>query len=573
MKTLITSLFVCLFMLQSGAQTQSVSGTVTDAEDVPLMGANISISGTTMGVQTDYNGKFSIEGMKGQELVFTYVGMKPFKMTISRTETVKIAMEEKAEALDPIVIGVYGVPKDQKRRPYAVTEISGRELENKPQADISRALVGKIPGAQITGVSGISGSGTNFVIRSMSSITGNNQPLFVVDGMPINTSTNTQGGFEGGITVVSSRIMDLDPNNIKKVKVLKGLSAAVLYGEQGRNGVILITTKTGDFSDEALAPDLPYSERILQEQERIRTGLANERTALEMGYKSPFQSSVVKIVNSNNKFETFLKELELHKSNPTFYIDVFNRFKKADPALANRMLEEFVKINSESRPLLKVLAFKLEEEGRNDLATQIYRRIYDKDPAHIGAARDLALSLHALGNQQEAIELISKALVQIQNNSDNASENSYMDVLKTELTNMLSSETIENYEAIEKTTADLRIVMDWNRTEIDLDMKVIDPNLDTTSFNNPKSSMGGQLLGNAGPGMGPETFQLQKIQTGSYYIKVGEGNGSTGEMGDDVYVKLTIFRNYGTPSETKEIQLIRIINTEETHLMDRIAVL
>ncbi|QNJ99156.1 tetratricopeptide repeat protein [Constantimarinum furrinae] len=574
MKTLITSL-LCLLVFQLSGQTFTVSGTVTDSNNMPLLGANISISGTKTGVQTDYDGNFSIAGKKGQELVFSFVGMKPFKMEITKTESVEVVLEEKAEALDPIVIGVYGIPKDYKRRPYAVTEISGTEIENKPQADVSRALVGKIPGAQITATSGVSGSGTNFTIRSMSSITGSNQPLFVIDGMPINTSTNAQGGFEGGVTVVSSRIMDIDPNNIKKVKVLKGLSAAVLYGEQGRNGVVLITTKTGDFSDQELAPELPYGERILEEQERLRTKLANERTAVEQGYKSPFQSSVITIINSVKKYETYLKEQERYGSNPAFYIDVYNRFKKADSQLASKILEGFVNVNANKRQLLKVLAFKLEEEGRFDLAVSLYKKIHKNHPNDPSAIRDLALAMQATDQSDVADELLKSAIAIGDSRVKNSSQQSFSSVLRTELANMLSSEEIQNKKEIRKqyTTADLRIVMDWNRPEIDLNMIVVDPNLEEISLENPKSSSGGIMLGNHGASMGPETFLLEHIQSGSYYIKVGEGPENAHELRGDVFVKLTIFRNFGKPDQTREIQVIKVTNIEDNHLMERIAVL
>ena len=124
--------------------------------------------------------------------------------------------------------------------------------ENAPEenkSDLAKikkiASASKTPVLGITGTGGASGSGTNFIIRSKSSITGNNQPLFIVDGVPFDGSTNNQTGFGGGNSVTSSRFLDLDPNNIESVSILKGLSAAVLYGQQGRNGVVLITTKNG----------------------------------------------------------------------------------------------------------------------------------------------------------------------------------------------------------------------------------------------------------------------------------------------------------------------------------------
>jgi len=138
-----------------------------------------------------------------------------------------------------------GIKKDKRALGYAVTTIDQGLIEKRPEADVSRILQGKIPGVNITSTGGVSGTGTNIIIRGYSSITGSNQPLFVVDGVPFNSNTNQQNSFAAGGVTSSSRMLDLDPNSIESVSVLKGLSATVLYGDQGRNGVILVTTKGG----------------------------------------------------------------------------------------------------------------------------------------------------------------------------------------------------------------------------------------------------------------------------------------------------------------------------------------
>lgn len=128
---------------------------------------------------------------------------------------------------------------------YAVSGVDQKDIQDRPLADVGRVLQGKIPGVSVTSTSGVSGTGTNIVIRGYSSITGSNQPLFVVDGVPFNSNTNQRGGFTQGGQSSSSRFLDLDPNSIESVTVLKGLAATVTYGDQGRNGVILVTTKSG----------------------------------------------------------------------------------------------------------------------------------------------------------------------------------------------------------------------------------------------------------------------------------------------------------------------------------------
>jgi TonB-linked SusC/RagA family outer membrane protein len=144
-----------------------------------------------------------------------------------------------------VVVTAIGIEKEKKALGYAVTTVGDEQIQNRPEADVARVLQGKVAGVNITATNGNSGAGTNIIIRGYSSATGSNQPLFVVDGVPFNTNTNAEAGFGSGGATTSSRFLDIDPNNIENISVLKGLSATVLYGDQGRNGVILVTTKSG----------------------------------------------------------------------------------------------------------------------------------------------------------------------------------------------------------------------------------------------------------------------------------------------------------------------------------------
>lgn len=241
----ILTLLLALVVQLTFAQEKTISGTVTDNGGLPLPGVNIIVKGTSNGTQSDFDGNYSISASMGQTLVFSYVGFKTTERPVGAASNISIQMEEDAQALEEVVVTGYGIPREKKALGYAVSTLEAEAVENKPESDVVRTLNGKVAGVQITGTGGATGSGTNFIIRSKSSITGSNQPLFIVDGVPFDGGTNQQSGFAGGNSVTSSRFLDLDPNNIESVSVLKGLSAAVLYGQQGRNGVVLITTKNG----------------------------------------------------------------------------------------------------------------------------------------------------------------------------------------------------------------------------------------------------------------------------------------------------------------------------------------
>lgn len=240
----ILTLFLALVAQISFAQDKTISGTVTDADGLPLPGVNILVQGTTSGTQTDFDGNYSIQASAGDVLTYTYLGMRAETRTVGAANSINVQMTEDTQALEEVVVTAQGIKREKKALGYAVTTVGSEDLEEKTEGDIGRVLRGKASGVNITQQSGISGSGTNIIIRGYQSFSQDNQPLFIVDGVPFSSDTNTPGSFVDGNNG-SSRFLDLDPNSIASVSVLKGLSAATLYGEQGKNGVILITTKAG----------------------------------------------------------------------------------------------------------------------------------------------------------------------------------------------------------------------------------------------------------------------------------------------------------------------------------------
>jgi len=181
-----------------------------------------------------------------QTLVFSFIGLQTQEVAVGERTSVDVQMALDVTQLTEVVVTAQGIEREQKALGYAQTTISSAALANKPETDVGRALQGRTPGLQILNSSGLAGSGSRVNIRGNSSITGDTQPLWVVNGVPISTATNDINGndFRDG-NIAPSRFLDIDPNNIESISVLRGLSATTLYGSQGRNGVILVTTKTG----------------------------------------------------------------------------------------------------------------------------------------------------------------------------------------------------------------------------------------------------------------------------------------------------------------------------------------
>lgn len=245
----ILTLLLAFVVHLSFAQDKTITGTVTDQDGLPLPGVNIVVEGTTNGTQTDFDGNYSINGSQGQSLLFTYIGQRDVRETIGAGNTINVQMQEDAQALEEVVVTAQGIKREKKALGYATTSVGSDQLEGRTEGDVARVLQGKAAGVQITAAGGAAGSGTNVVIRGLSSFSGSNQALFIIDGVPFSNDTNAgingdDGSFIDGATG-GSRFADLDPNNIASIEVLRGLAAATLYGTQGRNGVILVTTKAG----------------------------------------------------------------------------------------------------------------------------------------------------------------------------------------------------------------------------------------------------------------------------------------------------------------------------------------
>ncbi|NQU88464.1 MAG: SusC/RagA family TonB-linked outer membrane protein, partial [Mariniphaga sp.] len=252
MKKLLFILFMLfLGIVSASAQTRSITGNVTSADDgSPLPGVTVMVEGTTVGTVTDAEGNFQLNVPEGSEsLTFSFIGMETKEVPIVGN-VVNTSLTTSVFGVDEVVVTALGIQRSKKALGYAVTEITSEQIEQRGQADIARVLSGKSSGVQIVQQSGLSGSGTNVIIRGLSSFSASNQALFIVDGVPFSSDYNSMGRQGARSDFVngnngSSRFLDLDPNSIESVSVLKGLAASTLYGSEGRNGVILITTKAG----------------------------------------------------------------------------------------------------------------------------------------------------------------------------------------------------------------------------------------------------------------------------------------------------------------------------------------
>lgn len=225
---------------------RQVKGMVSDVQGQPLAGANVIEKGTTNGTQTNFDGEFSIEVPENAILIISYLGFNTKEVSVAGQSNINVSLQENSSQLNEIVVTALGISREKKSLGYATQEIDGDAVNNVPSGNVASALSGKAAGVQIKN-SGNMGGSSNVIIRGSTSLTGDNQALFVVDGVPINNSnfntTDQQqggGGFDYG-----NLASDINPNDIKSINVLKGAAATALYGSRATNGAIIITTKSG----------------------------------------------------------------------------------------------------------------------------------------------------------------------------------------------------------------------------------------------------------------------------------------------------------------------------------------
>lgn len=247
-KSSLKFLTFLLFSMVSGIMLaqQGVTGVVSSDDGELLPGVSVVVKGTTTGVTSDFDGIYSITVPNSSAvLVFSYLGMETKEVAVGNQTTLNVTMATSSEQLDEVVVTALGISREKKSLGYSVSEVGGDALDNVPQENVLNALSGKVSGVNINSTGG-AGSTVNINVRGAASLSSDNQPLFVIDGSPvINTANNiTEIGRDNKVDY-GNAISDINADDIASVTVLKGASAAALYGSRAGNGVILITTKSG----------------------------------------------------------------------------------------------------------------------------------------------------------------------------------------------------------------------------------------------------------------------------------------------------------------------------------------
>lgn len=499
----------------SVSNPESISGTVEDVLGNPLMGVNVIIKGTRKGVETDKNGRYIIKAKNGNVLVFSFVGMETQEVTIENTSVIDIVLYGSSEALEEVVVKnpEKVVRRKERARSYSATRITSEQIRASGYTNIAHILTGTVPGFY----NGIVRPGSTF-----NSI----QPLYVLDGAPI------------GVGYAS--ISGLIPNifEIESIEVIKSMSGAIKYGPRAVGGVVAITTKFYHDSQQKLARSW--------ENHKYKGDLKVKEQENELDYLSELS----KANSAEDAYKIYESQNSQYGHLPSYHMDVYDYFKKwNNREYGLRILFNEAAIGSGSLEQLKALAYQLEAAKEYHLATNIYTQILKLYPQDFQSYRDLALSYKNIGLIQE-----SRAILNSLATDEGAPTKS--DIFQfSGLDDILRNDALKSNNNSANTSYDIRIVADWNRSNVNINLQVIDPTREVCYYENPTTKQGGQLAQNMFLGYGPEEFTLKNAKNGSYYVMVNYTNNG---LQEPTYLKLTLFKNYGKSNQTKEVQVIRL---------------
>ena len=339
-KNLFFLLFLCSGLFAQQLFSQTVSGNITDESGVPLPGANVIIEGTTTGVSTDFDGNYQIQAEQGQVLQFSYIGYTTQSIAVGSQDTINVSLQPDNQLEEVIVTSLgFTVVKDQQGSTSSV--VNTQSVLRSGEPTIANALSGKASGVRISRSNGDPGAGSTIRIRGANTIDGSSQPLIIVDGVPLDNTTSYAGGNSitggrtGGVSQ-GSRLNDINPSDIESLQVLKGASAAALWGSRAANGVIVITTKKGSRGEAQISFRSSYSldeisERIPMQNTwgQGRNGVFGSNRAESWGDYIPERSGGADTVNTSGAYfeaadGTLYYPITQKNSKETFLEENFN---------------------------------------------------------------------------------------------------------------------------------------------------------------------------------------------------------------------------------------------------------
>ncbi|WP_456440896.1 VIT domain-containing protein [Psychroserpens sp.] len=526
-------------------EERTITGVVTSADDgLSLPGLNVMIKGTSRGVQTDFDGIYSIKVSEGETLVFSFISMKSTERVVGSSKIMDVALAEDAAALDEVVITGYRGATNNTTISSSIATVKSEAIDQVPIISVDQMLQGQLAGVNVSTGSGQPGQSATIIIRGRNSLSGDTEPLFIIDG----------------VLVDQDDFRSINQNDIESFSVLKDAAAMSIYGNRASNGVIVITTKEGL---EAKKEDIETLNEKINSEFELKPWTPN----------AEYIRTLSKIETADEAFKTYIKLRAKYHNVPTFFLDVADFFEsRNENEIAIQVLTNLIEIDIDNHELMRALAYKLEAMKNYQAAVYVYEAVLELRPEHPQSYRDLALVYEETKHYQKAFDLLFKItngdLLEKDEDERFFGIEQIAFVEACHLIKLHRKElniTEEQLKLFKDLQVDIRVVIDWNQDNTDIDLWIMNPKNEKIYFGNTKSNNGGRLSEDLTEGYGPEEFLLKNTIKGNYEVIVNYFGNDDQKISGPTTLKITMFTNYGTKDETKHIQIMRLSKNEDEY--------
>jgi TonB-dependent SusC/RagA subfamily outer membrane receptor len=508
----------------------AVSGkVVTGSNREAVVGAAVKVLGSNIGTVTDVNGDFSLSVPTQSALVISYIGFLSKQVTVSGHSLGQISLDESSHSLREVVVVGYGTVR-RREVTASISAVNADAYYKEASVAAPEALQGRVAGLNVT-QQGAPGENADIRIRGASS-TGYSQPLYVVDGVAVNNMPN------------------LAPNAIQSINVLKDAASTAVYGARGSNGVIVVTTKNGHAA---------HTDSIANR--------GNKNGGINMVYHKA-DADYLKTIQKTDKANQYQKYLELRQdfsSNPIYYFDVADHFiKTGNQELGIRILSNLAELDMENYELYKMLGYKLKQLGDFDGEVFAFKKVTELRPLDPQSYRDYGLALEDAGEHQKALGVLYTAMTKSYTAEADGLYSGIQEIFLPEINRIIALHKGKlNLSAIDKAVikpmpVDVRIVMDWNMNNTDIDLWVTDPNNEKCYYSHNRTEIGGRISHDMTQGFGPEQFMLKKAIRGTYKIEINYYGDRQATIAGPTTIMAELFTHYGTPLEKKELIVLQM---------------
>jgi TonB-dependent SusC/RagA subfamily outer membrane receptor len=512
-----------------GNYSGQIRGRIIGGDDgKPLPGVTVKIKGTNNGTLTNAEGDFTIAVNRGSVLTIAYLGFESKEVSARGSSTGTISLNPSNRSLNEVVVVGYGT---QRRRDVtgAVSSVTAADVAPQQFKSVEQNLEGRVAGVQVNRASGAPGGNVNVQIRGNTSIT-SAQPLYIVDGKPMDNALN------------------IDPKDIQSIEVSKDATATAIYGSSKSEGVVIVTTKKGA-ADKASRYD------------------TKSKGDINVVF-NPANSDYIKAIQKTEKAGQYKKYLDLRTSfsaNPVYYFDVADYFiKTGNKELGLRILSNLAELDLGSYELYKMLGYKLKQAGDYEGEVFAFKKVTELRPMDPQSFRDYGLALEDAGEHQKALDVLYAAMTKSYTPEADNLYNGIQEIFLPEINRIIALNKGKlNLSAIPKIIVeampvDIRIVMDWNMNNTDIDLWVTDPDNEKCYYSHNRTAIGGRISHDMTQGFGPEQFLLKKAIKGTYKIEINYYGDRQATIAGPTTVMAEMFTHYGTPQEKKEIIVLQM---------------